>query len=55
MKRKVAVLVITVELDSVPGIFNSPESAAETVKQILENSIGHYSPVVSLVSEPVGK
>lgn len=39
-------LLISVQLDAVPGLFHTPGSAKRTVEQILNDRIGHYQPQV---------
>jgi hypothetical protein len=49
MDRTKVKLTIEVELDPIPGVFSTPESAEETLQDILENCIPHYNPTVTLV------
>lgn len=46
MPRRKTVLVIQVDLDSVPGAFHTPESAKKNIQAILDNAIPHYEPRV---------
>jgi hypothetical protein len=46
MSRRKTVLVIQVDLDSVPGAFHTPESAKNNIQAILDNAIPHYEPRV---------
>jgi len=48
MEREKAVLTVEVELDAVPGAFDSPESAQYHLQNILTNAIPHYFPRVRL-------
>lgn len=41
-------LTVYVNLDPVPGTFNTEDNARETVQRILDESIPHYFPGVSL-------
>lgn len=46
MERINVRLVVTVNLDPVPGVFHSIESARQCVQNILNESISHYDPRV---------
>lgn len=48
MERKSVTLVVTVELDGVPGTFHTPESAQENVQAMLNSMIPHYHPTVEI-------
>lgn len=48
MAREKATLTVEVELDAVPGAFDSPESAQYYIQNILTNAIPHYYPRVRL-------
>jgi len=48
MDRTKATLIVEVELDAVPGAFDSPESALFHLQNILTNAIPHYYPRVRL-------
>jgi len=48
MPRKRITLTVEVELDDVPGVFHEPESAQRVIQDILENSIPHYEPTVTI-------
>jgi hypothetical protein len=50
MARQTVSLIVTVELDDVPGEFHTPESAERVIQIILENAIPHYNPEVELES-----
>lgn len=41
-------LAVYVDLDPTPGVFHTAESAANYVRNILNISVGHYNPVVSI-------
>ncbi len=40
--------VVYVDLDPVPGVFHTQESAQNALTHILRESIPHYNPMVSL-------
>jgi hypothetical protein len=50
MERKRVKLAVYVDLDPVPGTFHSAESAQNTVRRLLKQSIPHYNPLVSIES-----
>lgn len=45
-ERKRIILEVIVDLDPMPGTFNTVESALSSIQAILLSSIGHYNPVV---------
>ena len=49
---KTAILQVIVNLDPVPGTFDSEESAREQVLAILRGSIPHYHPQVMIDDRP---
>ena len=51
MKRATE-LIVTVDLDEIPGAFHTAESAKEIVQWILKERIGHYSPEVEILDRP---
>ena len=51
MARERIMLEVCVDLDPVPGVFHTKESAAYAVKNILTNSIPHYNPTVSTTNK----
>lgn len=48
MFRKTATLIVTIDLDPVPGSFHTVESAQEIVQAMLNSSIPHYNPDVQI-------
>lgn len=50
MPKRMAMLVF-VDLDPVPGVFHTKESAVETVNEILKRSIPHYNPHAKRIEE----
>jgi hypothetical protein len=51
MTKPTVELKVVVELDLVPGWGNSGEDYRKHVQQVLDGTIGHYHPVVSIVRE----
>lgn len=51
MDRKKVTLIVEAELDDLPGEFHTPESAERVIQIILDNSIPHYKPIVSIFTE----
>lgn len=51
MARERIMLEVWVDLDPVPGIFHTKESAQHCVRNILNNSIPHYNPTVSTTNK----
>lgn len=49
MERKRVKLEVLVDIDPLPGAFDSPAAAVEAVRQILNDRISHYNPTVYLV------
>ena len=47
--RKRSVLLVTIELDGVPGWGNDPQDHAEHVEELLNRSISHYFPKVQVL------
>jgi hypothetical protein len=47
--RRQCVLVVTVDLDPVPGWGNVAEDYRALTQKLLTDSIGHYNPVVTIV------
>jgi hypothetical protein len=47
-KRRVT-LQITVDLDPVPGAFSTPDDVRSRIQDMLDYSIGHYNPDVTLL------
>lgn len=52
MTRETVTMTVSVQLDPVPGVFHTPESARAIVEGILIDAIGHYLPVVALEEQP---
>lgn len=52
-KPPYTILTIYVNLDPLPGLFHTPESARRTVEGVLKTLIPHYSPKVYLATDPV--
>jgi hypothetical protein len=52
MDPKRVKLEVYVDLDPVPGAFHSVDSARNVVGDILQNSIPHYNPTVSVGINP---
>lgn len=50
MNRTRIMLAAYVDLDPMPGTFHTADSARNAVSGMLKDRIGHYSPVVSVVS-----
>lgn len=50
MNRTRIMLATFVDLDPVPGTFHTADSARSCVNGILQQSIPHYTPIVSIVS-----
>lgn len=48
MNRRQVKLTVVVDLDPVPGVFSTAESAEKSVQTILDCAIGHYNPKVTL-------
>ena len=46
MRRMRKPFVVFVDLDPVPGVMNTEESASEVLQSILNESIKHYNPTV---------
>lgn len=55
MQRKSIKLAVYVDLDPVPGTFDSAESAQNVVRGILNSRIPHYNPIVMIESEDVDR
>lgn len=51
MERTRIKLTVYVDLDPVPGTFHTKESAQNAVRNILNGSIPHYNPLVSIAEE----
>lgn len=47
MKR--AAFIVEVDLDPIPGVMDTKESALAVLRSILDLRISHYNPVVHLV------
>jgi hypothetical protein len=43
-------LVVTVDLDPVPGWGNDPEDYRALTQRLLDDSIGHYKPTVTIAA-----
>lgn len=52
-ERPYTILTVYVNLDPVPGIFNTPESAREAVESLLKRTIPHYNPQVYVSKDDV--
>lgn len=50
MNRTRVMLATYVDLDPVPGTFHTVESARHCTNAILQHSIGHYTPIVGIIS-----
>lgn len=48
MDRNRVTLIVEVDLDPVPGLFHTAKSAQETVQSMLDASMPHYNPTVTL-------
>lgn len=46
MERERIKIEILIDLDPVPGIFHTEESARQTVNALLLERVGHYNPIV---------
>lgn len=53
MRKRVAALLVLVELDDVPGTMHTVESAKESVQRFLEDRIPHYEPRVYITDDSV--
>jgi hypothetical protein len=51
MDRTRVALLVWVDLDAVPGVFHTHESAQEHVQAVLERSLGHYNPETHLAAK----
>lgn len=47
-------LAVTVNLDPMPGVFHTANSAEGVIKRMLINNMGHYNPDVVLVDDGEG-
>lgn len=54
MKRERSRLIVEIDLDPVPGWGNRPEDHLEYVRRILNGSIPHYNPTVTIEGTPEG-
>lgn len=52
MERQTVNVMITVDLDPLPGAMHTGEDAAKRVEQILKDRFPHYNPRVTFVPEP---
>lgn len=50
-RRKRVALVVFVDLDPIPGVMHTEDSAQQVVSTYLINNIGHYNPQV-IVAPP---
>jgi hypothetical protein len=48
MDRSKVKLIVEVELDEISGEFSNAESARDVVQYLLEHSIPHYKPKVTI-------
>jgi hypothetical protein len=55
MKRRRVVMVVRVDLDPIPGSFNTAQDHVNKLQRMLDNAYQHYNPEVTLdyVTEPV--
>lgn len=53
MDRTRIKLSVYVDLDPTPGQFHSAESARNTIYSMLQSTVGHYDPAVSIDSRDV--
>lgn len=51
MDRKRIKILVEVDLDPVPGLFNKPEDWVKFIRRDLEDNTGHYNPTVKLLDE----
>lgn len=53
MERKRIQLIVSVDLDPIPGSMHTKESARNIVAFALRNAVGSYNPIVSIPEENV--
>lgn len=49
MQRKRVDIIVTVDLDPIPGGFHTKEQAGDAILNILESHISHYHPDVTII------
>jgi hypothetical protein len=53
MSKRIAALLVIVELDDIPGTMHNEESAQEAVQQLLNDDMSHYAPCVYITDARV--